>query len=347
MDIAFVLPGPVRVPMGGAAVVFGHARRLAERGHRVTVIAPKSWGGALSFAKRGLVAIRDRAHGVASNTPYDSRGVVVWEPSSTKAVELSGYNAVIATGHQTASWVSKNTGRGVYLIQGDERALSATAHQTWSLPLVRITVSGWLRRLLEDAGHHVSGVVPNAVDKQTFGCKRTIESRPHHVVALYHRHVVKGPATLISTLEQVRSRAPSATATVIAARRPSHSLPSWVDVHVRPTAVELSDILNGSRVCLHTSTIEGWGLLPMEAAACGCAIVATSSRGPREYLTPGSSMIEVPVGDADALADGAVRLLEDEELNTRYANQALEDVARFSWESSTAEFERLLLKSLS
>jgi glycosyltransferase involved in cell wall biosynthesis len=80
----------------------------------------------------------------------------------------------------------------------------------------------------------------------------------------------------------------------------------------------------------------------MEAAACGCAVVATASRGPAEYLRAGVSMTEVPVGDAEGLARETVRLLGDESERVRLAQAAMADVSRFSWDASTSEFERLV-----
>ena len=347
MEIAFVLPAPVRVPMGGAAVVYRHARGLAARGHRVTIIAPQTWGGAKSAALRALVSVRDRLHGVAAERPYRDHAVRVVEPRVARASALDRFDTVIATGHQTALAVSRSSARGFYFVQGDERALSPRARRTWDLPLARVTVSGWLRRLLEGEGYAVEGVVPNAVDTAVFSCREPIPERPARLVALYHRHPVKGPETLIRALVEVRKRLPGVAATVIAARPPRHSLPSWVEVTVRPSPDDLGQALNRSGVCLHTSTVEGWGLLPMEAAACGCAVVATASRGPREYLAPGRSMIEVGVGDAEALAAGAVSLLQNPTRRAAMAEAALEDVGRFSWASSTDAFERLLIEGTS
>ena len=80
----------------------------------------------------------------------------------------------------------------------------------------------------------------------------------------------------------------------------------------------------------------------MEAAACGCAIAATASLGPREFLTPGVSMLEVPVGDAAALAEAAQRLLVDADLRTRVAEAGAEAVGRFSWDDATDRLERIL-----
>ena len=344
MRIAFVLPAPARVPQGGPAVVYRHGDGLAERGHDVTVIAPRRGGGVGGAVRHLAVRARDRWHGVDGETPFHPARARMIEPETLAGAELGVYDAVIATGYQTAHGVHAQAGgAGVYFVQGDERTLSRDAEGTWALPMTRVAVSAWLARTVEAAGYAVAGVVPNAVDPDVWGCDVAPERRGPRVVALYHRHPVKGPTTLVRALDRLRERVPAVSATVVAARPPSHRLPRWADLHVRPSRPALRGLYNQAAVCLHTSTSEGWGLVPMEAAACGCAVVATASGGPREYLTPGRSMVEVGVGDAEALAAASARLFADGAARSALAQAARADVARFSWAESTAQFESLLL----
>ena len=347
MRVTFVLPAPVRVPMGGAAVVYRHAAGLAARGHEVRVVAPRRGaGGIAAHVRAAAVRIRDRLHGLPDAPFYDASGVTTVEVDAVGEGSFPSGEAVIATGHQTIPWVESlrdRCGQKVYFLQGDERALDASAGATWARPFARIAVSQWLAATVEAAGHPVIGVVPNAVDPAAFALDRPLAGRDARVVALYHRHPVKGPETLARALGDLRRLRPDVQADVVAARPPSHRLPEYVRVHVRPDALALRALYNRASVALHTSRLEGWGLVPMEAAACGCAVVATASRGVAEFLRAGVSMREVPVGDAHALAEGAADLLADPPARIALAAAGMADVARFSWDASTAEFERLLL----
>ena len=112
-----------------------------------------------------------------------------------------------------------------------------------------------------------------------------------------------------------------------------------------PETDELVALYNRASVCLHTSRLEGWGLVPMEAAACGCAVVATASRGVSEYLSDGRSMCLVDVGDAHGLAAHAARLLSRPDERIQIAVAGIEDVSRFSWAESTDRLESVLLQS--
>ena len=269
------------------------------------------------------------------------------EVASPGALEVGSYDSVIATGHQTAPWVhralgEKETGR-VYFIQGDERYQTPRAEATWALPFTRLTVASWLAALLESHGAPVEAIVPNAVDRTVFTPTRPLEERERRVVALYHRHPVKGPETLLEALHRMKELDPEVGADVISSRPPQHRFPDWVSVHVRPPQDKLVWLYNGASVCLHTSRLEGWGLVPMEAAACGCAVVATASRGVSEYLSDGRSMCLVEVGDAEGLATHAAGLLADMERRLELARAAVEDVSRFTWTDSTRRLEDALL----
>ena len=342
MRIAFVLPAPARVPMGGVSVVMRHAEGLADRGHDVSVLAPRRAPGLWPRVREWAIVTRDLLHGVAGRR-FGASGVETAEPATLEAADLSDFSAVIATGHQTAPWVHDSQHpNAFYFIQGDERALSRRAEATWGLPLRRFTVSRWLSALLESRGLSVEGVVPNAIDPAEMYATTASAQRPSRVIALYHRHPVKGPDVLVEALHRLRERHPATEATIISARPPRHRLPDWAEVTLRPSRPALRQLYDRSAVCLHTSRVEGWGLVPMEAAACGCAVVATASRGPQEFLEPGRSMLEVPVGDAEGLADAAATLLLDPDSRARFAEAGMADVARFSWDASTDQLEAIL-----
>ena len=368
--VLFVLPAPVRIPMGGAAVVYRHAEGLAARGHAVTVAAPRRQPGVRGRVLRAAVRVRDRLHRVADAPLYRAAGVETVEPATVGGLGALSFDAVIATGHQTAPWVASITeensarpsaspgrsvsgrgGRGgrpigLYLLQHDERHLSPAAEATWHLPLVRVAVARWIAETVEAHGAPVLGVVPNAVDPGEFALDRPLDGRERRVVALYHRLAVKGPDVLIDALDRLRQLCPDVGADVVAARPPRHRLPEWVRVHVRPSRPALRALYNRAAVCLHTARLEGWGLVPHEAATCGCAVVATASRGVAEFLEPGRSMRQVPVGDAEALALAAASLLADDAARVRLAAAAVVDAGRFSWDASTAALESFIRQSV-
>jgi glycosyltransferase involved in cell wall biosynthesis len=62
---------------------------------------------------------------------------------------------------------------------------------------------------------------------------------------------------------------------------------------------------------------EPFGLVPVEAMACGTPVVATGTGGSSEFLLDGFNCLHVPPGDAGALAGAVRRLADDDALRRR------------------------------
>jgi D-inositol-3-phosphate glycosyltransferase len=79
------------------------------------------------------------------------------------------------------------------------------------------------------------------------------------------------------------------------------------------------------------SRYESFGLVAVEAMACGAPVVASRSGGLRFTVEDGRNGYLVPVGDAPRLARALTRVLSDHSIRRRLSAGALESAARFSW----------------
>lgn len=87
------------------------------------------------------------------------------------------------------------------------------------------------------------------------------------------------------------------------------------DVHLLGWHDYPYSVLQDSDIFVLSSTTEGFGIVLVEALACGLPVVSTDCKGgPREILEDGRSGLLVPVGDPESMAAAILRLLEDEEL---------------------------------
>lgn len=345
MRVTFVLPAPIRVPVGGAAVVYRHAAGLVARGHSVTVVVPRQTArGLAALARRWAVPVRDRLHGVAGATAYCADGVATVEVARIEAASLPEAEAVIATGFQTVASVLKlprTSGAKVHFVQGDETFIDPDARAAWRLPLARIACAPWLADAIREVGGTCLGVVPNAADVGFFECDAASDREPR-VLALYHRHPVKGPDRLVEALGHIRASRPDAALDVFCARPPSHRFPPGVRVHIRPSPADLRALYAAAAVFLHTSRSEGWPLTPLEAAASGCAVVATRNRGIEDVLRCGATMACPPSDDARLLALEALNVLGRPDERRRLGVAARTRAAQFDWDDLTDRFESLL-----
>ena len=94
---------------------------------------------------------------------------------------------------------------------------------------------------------------------------------------------------------------------------------------------DIAEILSEIDLLVHPARQEPLGRVLLEAAASGCAILATDVGGTPEILSDNETALLVPPDDAEALATAIDRLAADEPLRRRLGTAAREDVvARFT-----------------
>jgi D-inositol-3-phosphate glycosyltransferase len=84
------------------------------------------------------------------------------------------------------------------------------------------------------------------------------------------------------------------------------------------------------------SRYESFGLVAVEALACGVPVVASRVGGLKFTVEEGTSGLLVPWGDAAALAETLRRVLDDDGLRRELAAAARPSVERFAWTSVAA-----------
>jgi glycosyltransferase involved in cell wall biosynthesis len=102
----------------------------------------------------------------------------------------------------------------------------------------------------------------------------------------------------------------------------------------------LACLYTGAAAVVSTSLAEGFGLPPVEAAACGAPVVLSDIAAHRETL--GDDALFFPAGDADRLAEHLAQLLGSEMLRRSLAERGHRRVARYSWDASAEALRSLL-----
>jgi glycogen synthase len=84
-------------------------------------------------------------------------------------------------------------------------------------------------------------------------------------------------------------------------------------------------------VCVIPSIYEPFGLVALEAMASGCPCLVADTGGLREVVPHEEAGLRFRARDPEALADMAVRVLDDEQLGQRLVSDGLEHIRRFDW----------------
>ncbi|HVY08731.1 MAG TPA: glycosyltransferase family 4 protein [Mycobacteriales bacterium] len=100
---------------------------------------------------------------------------------------------------------------------------------------------------------------------------------------------------------------------------------------------QLAEIYRSADVVVFPSEWdEPFGLVPLEAMACGTAVVASLRGGTAEFLSDGHDCVGFPSGDAPALAAAVTRLAGDPELRDRLRRHALHAAQKYTIDHYTA-----------
>ncbi len=94
-------------------------------------------------------------------------------------------------------------------------------------------------------------------------------------------------------------------------------------------------------VCLVPSRSESFGLVALEAAACGTPVVAAAVGGLPSLVDHGTTGFLVDGGDVAGFASCVGRLLADPGLAARMGQAAATGARRYSWSITAARLRRL------
>ncbi len=105
---------------------------------------------------------------------------------------------------------------------------------------------------------------------------------------------------------------------------------------------DLPELLSISDLMLHLSEKEAFGLVLLEALACGVTSIATDTGGIPEVIKNGVNGFIVPIGDVNAVVENALNILNNDELRERLSRNGLETAqVKFNSNKIVSEYEKL------
>lgn len=104
---------------------------------------------------------------------------------------------------------------------------------------------------------------------------------------------------------------------------------------------QVDEILSITDLFILPSEYESFGLAALEAMACGVPVISTNTGGLPEINVPGKTGYLSNVGDIDSMAEGAVRILENDEVLASFKKHALEHTRNFERDKIVPVYEEL------
>jgi len=219
---------------------------------------------------------------------------------------------------------------------------------TYKLPLKKIVISSFLKDLIEEKfGEKVEALISNGVNHDNFYRDDSPERENLKICKICtpcEHFMWKGVADGIKAFKIVKNRYPDIEFVMYGAKRIKDT-PKWIKVYERLlNDEELRKLYNNSHIFVYPSWTEGFGLPPMEAMACGCAVVSTDVGAIPDYAINNKTVLTSPPRDPKALANNIIKLIENKDKRNKIAENGYNHVKKFAWARSTDKLENVLKK---
>ncbi|MFC4103693.1 N-acetyl-alpha-D-glucosaminyl L-malate synthase BshA [Paenibacillus xanthanilyticus] len=118
-------------------------------------------------------------------------------------------------------------------------------------------------------------------------------------------------------------------------------------VHFLGKQDDVAHVISIADLMLLPSEKESFGLVALEAMACGVPTIGSVAGGIPELVTHGETGFLAPIGDTDTMAEHAITLLRNEAMYQKFREACLHRArTRFCNDLITAEYERIYYRVL-
>jgi glycosyltransferase involved in cell wall biosynthesis len=264
----------------------------------------------------------------------------------------------IATSFETARPAALLPGRNFYFAQHyepyfcneypDPNYARFVALHSYTLGLGLIANSSWLgKKLLDELPNATIRVCPNAIDHSIFhdGQRRHCRTRELTVISYGGREAEwKGFREMAKAMAIVRKARPDWN---IEWRvfgdcilPPNNDTASYVPLGFL-SPLSLRQEYQRADVLLSASWYESFPLFPLEAMACGCAVITTEF-GTEDYASNGVTAEIVPARNPEGIAKGLLRLIDDTAYRQQLSAVGQDASKHFTWEQSVNRLEEII-----
>lgn len=357
LRVTFVLPELNLT--GGVRVVGIYAQLLAERGHQINVIYPKSPRAVKQtfFMKFKDIYKKIKLSNSAKNNrcPFFDHGkadmlMIDFYDELTDDL-VPDADVIIATFWMTTAWIKNlNSAKGqkIYFIQHYEMhdwLPKQVVKESYKLPFKKIAVSEWIAdSLLRLENCLVDKVVLNGVDtKQFYAPTRTKQTTPT-IGFMYSDRAFKGTDLALKAIDIVRHSYPELKIIVFSSKpaNVNFPLPGNSDFYLCPEQSMIKELYAKCDAWLFTSRNEGFGLPILEAMACRTPVIATPAGAATSLINSKNGYL-LDGFSPDKMANAIIEIIKMN--NKQWSNvseNAFLSAKQCSWENSVMEFESAL-----
>ena len=211
---------------------------------------------------------------------------------------------------------------------------------SYQLPLSKITISKWLSKLLESKfDQNIIDVIANSVNHSTFYPEPTKDSENVSILFPLRDSPWKGEREAKKLVKEIGTRSDVEIHSYGSGQIDSVE---YLNHHSDVSDRKLRRLYSNADIFVLPAWVEGFGLPPLEAMACKCAVVTTNVGAVPDYAEDGETALIVPPRDSSALINAVRELLENDKKRSQLQKQSYKAVNRYTWQDATIKFEQSL-----
>lgn len=120
-----------------------------------------------------------------------------------------------------------------------------------------------------------------------------------------------------------------------------YKLQDYVFIKLNISEEEKVQLLSNATALIVPSPVEGFSIVSVEANALGVPVIATDGV-PEDVIKHGFNGLKYKFGDIETLAENMQKMIANVELRRQLSANAIESAARFSWDTSAKIFKEVL-----
>ncbi len=378
MKIAIVFDGIYPYAIGGIEKRnWEIAKRLVLKGHEIHMFGMKDWKGEKDFIKEGVYI-----HGVGTHIKrYTKSGIrsikvailfsfFIFPPLLHKKFDILvcanvpyfhlfpvKIISLIKKKPLIVEWSNSVWGNYWYAYLGYlgifgkfvEKICGKISNKT-------IAISNTMKDELIKMGATKDNikVIPYGVDIERVD---KISQNPQKIDVLFVSRLVsyKNPDVLIKAIQMVRKNIPNVNCYIIGDGPEKQKLFALtkelnLEENVKFTGFmeseEIFSFMKSSKIFVFPSTVEGFGMVIIEAFACGLPVIGINSQSSRcvsELIEDGKNGFLLNKLDENMFAEKITLLLKDENLRNKMGNNGKNIANKYDWDKITNEVEKLYI----
>ncbi|MEL1135721.1 glycosyltransferase family 4 protein [Desulfitobacterium sp. THU1] len=316
---------------GGTRYIYQMANEMAKRGHEVEVVLPENAVIAWPLCTK-ISRVKEL---VASTIPsgdfilpnFWPTVFPAWESKKGQVVRLSlGFEPL---------WVKEK-----------EKALA-----TYQIDAPILSISQWHQQIIRQETGRDSTIIPGGVDPSLFhpSPKKSLSTGAGLTIAYIlrakeHGYTWKGSDDFWDAIRITSQKFPQFTVQVVAPEGATYPSPVPYEQIIASSDHEMALFYAKADIFVSTSYFEAFAMPPLEAMACGTAVITTDNGGNRDYTKKGENCIVVPPSDIQQLAQAMTHLLTHEQDRRRLSQGGLVTARDWTWVHAADRLEKFLLQ---